>query len=169
MQHWMVLERIRPSTARVVAGLVVLALLGARIVVGRNARHDAAVAEGRRLLLEGDFAGASASFEPVQDSSRVGAQARAGLALARGAGDESGGAALAPADAKAAIEGAGVPLLSLLDSAMRARHYGAALGLGRLAGDGGDALGRVYQAAALVELGRDDEARAVIAAHPGAF
>src|SRR5687768_14845065 len=155
MQHWMVLERIRPYTARVVAGLLVLALIGARVVVSRNARHDAAVAEGRRLLLEGDFAGAAARFEPVQDSSRVGAQARAGLLVAR-TGSGGSAANVAPADAKASVEALGVPFRPLLDGSMRGRLYGVVLALARLAADGGEAWGRAYEAAALVELGRDD-------------
>jgi hypothetical protein len=162
-------ERYRPHAARVLAGLVVLALVGVLVVVSRNARHDEAAAEGRHLLLKGDFAGAARRFEEVRDSSRVGAQARAGLAVAGVAVDESGSATLPPAEAKAAIEGAGVPLFPLIDGAMRARRYGAALGLARLAADGGDAMGPAYQAAALVELGRDEEARALAAARPDAF
>jgi len=168
----MVLARVRPHTARIVGGLILLALIATGLILSRNARHDAAVAEGRRLLLEGDFAGAAARFEPVQTSSRVGAQARAGLIVARAAGDDSGGdasGALRSPEDKDAIEEAGVPLLPLLDSAMRNRRYGGTLALARLAADGGDAFGLPYQAAALVELGHDGDARALVDVHPDAF
>ena len=168
MPHWIVLERVRPYTARVVAGLIVLALIGARIVGSRNARHDAAVAEGRRLLLEGDFAGAGARFEPVLDSSRVGAQARAGLVVARTAAGEAA-ADISPADARATVDASGMHFRPLLDGAMLARRYAAARDLARLAAEGGETWGRAYQAAALVELGRDDEARALAAAHADVF
>jgi hypothetical protein len=166
---WIVPLR-RPHAIRIAIALVVLALAAAAIVVARNARHDQALAEGRRLLLEGDFAGASARLEPVKDSSRVGRQARAGLAVARAAADEPGSAApLDAMQAKEAIAESGVELRPLLDGAMRARRYGAALALGRLAADGGDASGFLYQAAAQLESGRDADARALVAAHPEAF
>ena len=168
----MVLARVRPHTARIVGGLILLALIATGLILSRNARHDAAVAEGRRLLLEGDFARATARFEPVQTSSRVGAQARAGLIVARAAGDDSGGdasGALRSPEDKDAIAEAGVPLLPLLDGAMRHRRYGATLALARLATEGGDASGLPYQGAALIELGRDADARALLDAHPAAF
>jgi hypothetical protein len=164
----MVLQRIRPYTARVLAGLVVLALVGARVVVSRNARHDAAVAEGRRLLLEGDFAGAAAEFTAVEDSSRVGAEARAGLVVARTASGDAR-ADISASDAKATVDTLGVPLRPLLDGAMLGRRYDAARDLARLAADGGETWARAYQAAALVDLGRDDDARALVAAHPDVF
>jgi len=164
-------ERLRPQTGRIVTGLVLVALAAAALILARNARHDAAVAQGRRLLLEGDFAGAAASFEQVEQFSRVGAQARAGLTVARAASDDSGALApaTAPADARSAIDAAGVPLRPLLDEAMRNRRYGAALALGRLAAEGGDSFGLAYQAAAHVERGRDDEARGLLDAHPDVF
>jgi hypothetical protein len=162
--------RLRPYAWRIVIGLALVALIAATLFVLRNARHDAALASGRRLLLEGDFAGAAAAFAPLQDSSRVGHQARAGLTVARAAGDDgSAAAAIAPADARAALEASGVPLRPLLDGAMRERRYGAALALGRLAAEGGDPSGLPYQAAALVESGRDDDARALLDAHPDVF
>ena len=172
MPDWIVVDRarLRPHARRIVAGLVLLALVAVALVSVRNAGHDAGLAEGRRLLLEGDFAGAAARFQALAGSSRVGRQARAGLAVARAAGDDSGEAA-APvvADARAALADAGVPLRPLLDGAMRTRRYGAATALGRLAADGGDPSGFAYQAAASIERARDEEARAVIDAHPEAF
>ena len=73
------------------------------------------------------------------------------------------GHASGPADGKAAHRQAGVAPLPLLDAAMRNRRYPAALALGRLPTEGGDPFGIAYEAAALVELGRDDEARALAA------
>ena len=163
-------ERLRPHAGRIIAGLVVVALGAAALVAARNARQDVTLAEGRRLLLEGDFTGAAAAFERLQGSSRLGPQARAALTVARAAGDDSGRLEpIAPADAKAAIDAAGVPMRPLLDGAMRNRRYRAALALGRLAAEGGDPSGLVYQAAAHVEGGRDDDARALLDAHPDAF
>jgi hypothetical protein len=160
-------EALRRHAARISAGLVLLALVAGALVLAHRGRQDAALAEGRRLLLEGDFAAAAASFEPLQGSSRVGPAARGGLIVARTAAPDS--AATSPADAKAAIDAAGVQVRPLLDGAMRNRRHGAALALGRLAADGGDATGFLYQAAALVESGRDDDARALVAAHPDVF
>ncbi len=161
---------MRPHALRIVVALVVLALAATVLVVARNARQDARIAEGRRLLLEGDFGGAAAQFEPLAGSSRVGRQARAGLAVSRAAGDESGAAPSPGAfDAREALAEAGVPLRPLLDGAMRARRYGAALALGRLAASGGDASGFLYQAATQLERGNDGDVRDLIAAHPDVF
>ena len=55
----------------------------------------------------------------------------------------------------------------MLDGAMRHRRYGAASALGRLAGARGRSAGPAYEAAALVERGRDDEARALLRPRPG--
>ena len=164
-------ERLRPHAGRIIAGLVLAALVTAALALARNARHEAALAEGRRLLLEGDFAGAAATFAPLQGSSRVGARARGGLTVARAAGDDSGGPAssIAGPGAKATIDAAGVPLRPLLDGAMRNRRYGAVLALGGLVAEAGDSSGLAYQAAAHVERGHDDDARALLAAHPEAF
>jgi peptidoglycan glycosyltransferase len=138
--------------------------------MARNARQDARLAEGRRLLTEGDFAGAAAAFGPLTDSGRVGAEARAGLAVARAAGDDAAEPAFASADeARTVIEAAGVPLRPIADGALRAGRHVSALSLGRMLAAAGDAEGPAYEAAALVEMGRFDDARAVMGARPDAF
>jgi hypothetical protein len=125
-------ERLHQHSGRLIAGLILVALVAAALVAVPNARRDAARAEARLLLLEGDF--------PTE-----------------------------PAEAKAAIDAAGVALRPLFDGAMRNRRYGAALALGRLAAEGGDASGLAYQAAAHIERGRDGDARALLDAHPDVF
>lgn len=158
----------RRHAVRILAGLAVLALAASVAVVVRNARLDAAIARARLQLIEGDFDAAASSFEALRGSGRVGRTARAGLAIARAA-RETGAGVPAGDDARAAVEAAGVPLRPLLDGAMRRRRYPAAIALGGLAADAGDPSGAAYHAAALVELGRDADARALAAAHPDAF
>ncbi len=123
---------LRRYPGRIIAALVVVALVAASLVLTRSAREVAARAAARLLLLEGDL--------PTT-----------------------------PAELEAAIEASGVPLRPVFDAAMRNRRYDAALALGRLAAEGGDASGLAYQAAAHVERGHDDDARALLAANPGVF
>jgi hypothetical protein len=123
---------LRPSAGRIVAALVVVAFAAAALVLIRDARHDAARAEARLLLLEGEI--------PT-----------------------------APAELETAMLAADVPLRPVFDAAMRGRRYETALALGRLAAAAGDPSSPAYQAAALVELGQDDDARALVAANPEVF
>jgi hypothetical protein len=162
--HWLVTTGSRRRALSAVAALVLAALAAAAIVVARNARHDAGLAEGRRLLVEGDFDGAAAAFARLRDSGRVGPRARAGLAVVRAVRGEP-----VPGDPAAVVEQAGVPLRPMADGAMRARRHDAAIALGGLMAGAGETAGFAYQAAALVELGREDEARALVAAQPAAF
>jgi hypothetical protein len=160
----------RARLTRIAVAVVLLAVAGVAALMARNARHDAGLAEGRRLLTEGDFAGAASVFGPLTGSGRVGAQARAGLAVARAAGDDGQEPAFASADeARAALEAAGVPLRPIADGALRAGRHVSAISLGRMLAAAGDPEGPAYEAAALVELGRDADARALAAAKPDAF
>jgi peptidoglycan glycosyltransferase len=156
----------RRRAASILAALLAAALAAAALLAVRNARHDARLAEGRRLLVEGDLDGAAAELERLRDSGRVGPQARAGLEVV---GAARGADAAPAADPAAVVQRAGVPLRPLADGAMRAGRHRAAIALGRLMAAAGDTAGLAYQAAALVELGRDGEARAVVASAPSAF
>lgn len=104
---------------------------------------------------------AAAALLAVRDARRDAAAAAGRLRLL--------GGDFEPSEARAAVEDGSVPLLPLLDAAMRSRRYDAALALARMAAEAGDASGLPYQGAALVELGRDADARALVAAHPEAF
>ena len=146
------------------AAVVVIALAATAFVLARNARHDAGLAEGRRLLVEGDFDGAAAVLDPLRDSGRVGREARAGLAVV----DAVRGGNVA-GDPREIAERAGVPLRPMADGAMRAGRYDAAIALGRLMAAANEPAGHAYQAAAMVEMERFDEARALAAAQPSAF
>jgi transpeptidase family protein len=160
----------RARATRIAIALAVVAAAAGGALLLRNARHDQGLAEGRRLLAEGDFAGAAERFDGLTDSGRVGTRARAGLAVARAAGDDATSATFAGADeARSTIDAAGVPIRPIAEAALRAGRHHSAIALGRLLAAAGDAEGAAYEAAALVEMGRDEQARALAASRPEAF
>ena len=164
----MTTSRARAARIAVVAALLAIGAVAA--VLLRNARHDQGLAEGRRLLVEGDLPAAAARFDALKDSGRVGAQARAGLALARAATGDAAAASFATADeGRAAVEAAGVPVRPIADGVLRAGRHESAIALGRLLAAAGDPEGAAYEAAALLEMGRDAEARAIVASRPEGF
>ena len=138
---------------------VAMAALSAYVVGQARAAADVAVAS--ELLGRGRPAEARTLLERHRDSRRFGATARAGLAVV------------------AALEGSPVPdgfALAdleafrprlLMEGALHDGAFDAVRRLARLARDHGDASAAAYEAAALVERGDDDAARALVAQVPG--
>lgn len=118
-------------------------------------RAEADVACGLDRLEAGRPAEAVALLAPHA----AGARAAGGLALARAWLGR-------PATASPP---AGLHPLPVLDAVLGAGDAGAALRVAALVRECGEPLGGLYAAAALVELGRDDEARRALEATGGAF
>jgi peptidoglycan glycosyltransferase len=143
---------------RAIAALVVMAAAVAALVVVRKARAEVDLARAAERLAAGDAATAAQVLAGRRD-----ARARAGVALAQalqGGGPE--GCECSAADL--AFFGP----LPLVEDAIRRGDREGALRVARLARQAGDERGGVMEAAALTELGRDEEARAALAAAPAA-
>jgi hypothetical protein len=142
--------------ARAVAAFLVLAVALAAFALVRRAREEAGLAVAAERLAAGDAAEAARVLAP-----HGGARARAGQALAqalRGGGPEH--CECSPVDLAFFR-----PLL-IVEDAIRRGERDAALRVAALVRQSGDVLAGVMLAAALVEAGRDDEARAALAAVP---
>lgn len=138
------------------------ALAGLAALVGsRFAAQDAAVAEAAERLHRGDVAGARSLLEPLATSMRHGRQASAGMALARALAGEAGGEAGVAGHAEALRSW---PIRPLLDAAIGRGDVEGARGLAALAARAGEPIGPAYEAAALVESGDVDGARAALGA-----
>ncbi len=132
-----------------------LLILGAAVIGVRVARQQADLAGAINLLHEGETAAAQEILEPYRDSPWGWRPARAGLVLCHAlAGTRSSAMEVVPCADLAPFN-----LPRLLETTLRQRRLEATLRLARVAWDCNQPLATVYEAAALLELGRDDEAR----------
>jgi len=138
-----------------------IALGALAFLLVRRARTDADLAQAAQFLTEARPAEARALLERHRDSRRVGARARAGLAVAAALDGSSPSGGFAPSDV------ASYRPRTLMDAALRRRALDATRRLARLARENGDPVAAAYQAAVLVEEGDDRGAGAILAEFPG--
>jgi hypothetical protein len=139
----------RRLAARVALWLVPVLLAGVAVREQRQREAPAALEQGRERLLAGRWEEAGAAFDAAARNRTTAAAAARGRALA----DLMGGRSkTAPAEVPPDLARA------LMDVALRAGHLEAVHALAQGAG----AWGRIHEAAALVEEGREPEARALI-------
>jgi peptidoglycan glycosyltransferase len=147
--------------ARVVLWALPFALAGSGALAVRDARQRAELDRARLLLVMGDLASAREPLERVRRSRRHGAEARAGLAILRALGGSPGSEAAVPG-----LELDRYPVRLLLDQALRAGAFAGCEALAWLADESGLHWARVHRAAALLEQGREAEARTLADASP---
>jgi len=144
-------------------GLVAFGCTGAFAAV-RAARVDASLERASELLLEGELRQATAIFESHRNDVFSGGRARAGLAVCRAL---DGGIADASDYAASEIRDFRLPML--MEDALRRRAFEGARRLAEVAGQSGEPLAPLYLAAALVEQGREMEARRLVREAPALF
>lgn len=142
--------------ARALAAVVVSVLAVAAFLAVRRAREEAALALASERLAAGDADAAARIL-----AAPGGGRARAGLALSRALRREGQEACECSAEDVAFFH---LPLV--VEGAIRRGEREGALRVARLGRQAGDPTAGALLAAALVETGRDDEARAVLAAAP---
>ena len=148
--------RVSAVVARAIAAVLVLAVAVAAFALVRWARAVAGLAVAAERLAAGDAAEAARVLAPHR-----GPRTRAGQAIAQalqGGGPER--CECSPADLAFFR-----PRL-IVEDAIRRGERDAAVRVAALVRQSGDALAGVLLAAALVEAGRDDEARAALARVP---
>jgi hypothetical protein len=148
--------RVHLLVVRALLWSLPLALAAFFLILVRNARTDADLAQAAELLALGRPAEARPLLEPHRGSRRDGARARAGLAAAAGLDGSPVPDGFGPADLALFR-----PRL-LVDSALRRGDFASALRLARLARTAGDPAAPAYEAAALVEGGDDRAAAATL-------
>ena len=154
-------RRAAPVVRRAVLWSLPIALGALAFLLVRRARTDADLAQAAQFLTEARPAEARALLERHRDSRRVGARARAGLAVAAALDGSSPSGGFAPSDV------ASYRPRTLMDAALRRRALDATRRLARLARENGDPVAAAYQAAVLVEEGDDRGAGAILAEFPG--
>jgi peptidoglycan glycosyltransferase len=148
--------RRRVRERALAAALVLFATLSS-LAASRHSQAVAALRGARERLLAMDVAGAERAFREASAWRPTARLARAGLTICE--------AFDAPVAAAAALPGV-VEWEPLLDGALRRRRFAAVVRLSELAGAAGDARAPLFRAAALLELGRVAEARALASANP---
>jgi len=154
-------RRAAPVVRRAVLWSLPIALGALAFLLVRRARTDADLAQAAQFLTEARPAEARALLERHRDSRRVGARARAGLAVAAALDGSSPSGGFAPSDV------ASYRPRTLMDAALRRRALDATRRLARLARENGDPVAAAYEAAVLVEEGDDRGAGAILAEFPG--
>jgi len=154
-------RRAAPVVRRAVSWSLPIALGALAFLLVRRARTDADLAQAAQFLTEARPAEARALLERHRDSRRVGARARAGLAVAAALDGSSPSGGFAPSDV------ASYRPRTLMDAALRRRALDATRRLARLARENGDPVAAAYEAAVLVEEGDDRGAGAILAEFPG--
>ena len=154
-------RRAASVVRRAVSWSLPIALGALAFLLVRRARTDADLAQAAQFLTEARPAEARALLERHRDSRRVGARARAGLAVAAALDGSSPSGGFAPSDV------ASYRPRTLMDAALRRRALDATRRLARLARENGDPVAAAYEAAVLVEEGDDRGAGAILAEFPG--